>query len=195
MRRLQLSTSALLVIDLQRYFFEPESSSFLAGAATILPYVRALIGAFRGASRPVIFTRHLHRREGPEDQMRRWWGGKLPWEGDPLSELVGAILPAQGEPVITKDRYSAFEGTSLEPMLREKGVDTVVLCGVMTNLCVETTARHAFLREFQPVIVGDACAGKTAEHHQASLLNLSYGFAFVESTPSIIELLWKGQDA
>jgi bifunctional isochorismate lyase/aryl carrier protein len=189
MRKLDLSHSALLVIDLQSYFFEPDSPSFLSGAAAILPNVRALIGTCRAARRPVIFTRHAHRRDEPPGQMQRWWGGKLPWEGDPLSELVGAVLPERGEPVITKERYSAFEGTELASILRARDVRTVILCGVMTNLCVETTARDAFMKELQPVVVENACAGKSREHHQASLLNLSYGFAFVESTASVMEKL------
>ena len=195
MRTLNLSASALLVIDLQRYFFEPESPAFLAGAANVLPYARALIGAFRAEGRPVVFTRHEHRREDAGDQMRRWWGDKLPWKGDPLSELIGAILPERDETVIAKDRYSAFEGTSLDTLLRRQGIDTVVLCGVMTNLCVETTARDAFLKDFQPVIAENACAGRTPEHHQASILNLSYGFAPIESTASIIAALTKQERA
>jgi bifunctional isochorismate lyase / aryl carrier protein len=191
MRRVDLTKSALLVIDLQRYFFEPESASFLSGAAKILPYVRALIGAFRGCSRPVIFTRHVHRRDEKPGQMQRWWGAKLPWEDDPLSELVGAILPQKGETVIQKSRYSAFEKTRLAALLRKLRLNTVVLCGVMTNLCVETTARDAFLKDFQPVIASDACAGKSAAHHEASLLNLGYGFAHIEKTASMMAHLPK----
>jgi ureidoacrylate peracid hydrolase len=189
MRTLELGASALLVIDMQRYFVELGAPSYLAEASALVPRVVALIEAFRGVGRPVLFTRHAHRRGSQTGQMGRWWDGKLPWDGDGHAELIGAIAPRRNEVVLTKGRYSAFEGTGLATALSVRGISTLVLCGVMTNLCVETTARHAFLKDLQPVVVEDACAANTPAHHHASILNLSYGFAIIVSTDEIVERL------
>ena len=184
-----LKKSALLVVDMQRYFLEPGAPAFLEGAPPITENVQLLIDAFRKAGLPVIFTRHAHRRDEPTGQMGRWWKDKLPWEDGNESELIEGIAPAKGEMLITKNRYSAFEGTELMEALKRQGANTIVLCGVTTNLCVETTARHAFIKDIQPIVVEDACAAKTPEYHRASILNLSYGFAHIETARSIVSQL------
>lgn len=181
--------AALLVIDLQRYFLVRGERAFLPGAPAIIPRVLKLVEAFRRAGLPIVFTRHAHRPGTPTGQMGRWWKGKLPREGEPHSELVDAIAPRRGEALITKTRYSAFEGTSLAGRLRRRGARAVVLCGVMTNLCVETTARHAFMKDFEVTVARDACAANTRAHHLASLKNLAYGFAHALSTGEIIRRL------
>jgi isochorismate hydrolase len=68
-------------------------------------------------------------------------------------------------------------------------VKNVVLCGVLTHLCVETTARHAFMLNFQPIIVSNACASESKEHHDAALLNLAHGFAYICETKTITHAL------
>jgi nicotinamidase-related amidase len=186
-----LEKSALLVIDMQRYFLEPGARAFLEGAPPITENVRLLIDAFRKAGLPVIFTRHAHKRGESTGQMGRWWKDKLPWEDGREAQLIEGIAPAEGEMLITKNRYSVFEGTELMEALERQGANTLVLCGVTTNLCVETTARHAFVKDIQPIVVEDACAAKTPEYHQASILNLSYGFAHIETTRSIVSQLEK----
>lgn len=187
MNTIDIAHPALLVIDMQRYFLERGADASLAQGPGIIPRVLSLIGAFRKAHLPIVFTRHAHRRDGPAGQMERWWRGRLPREGDQQSELIASIVPEPGEIFLTKTRYSAFEGTDLDDQLRSRGATTVVLCGVMTNLCVETTARHAFMKDFQPVVISDACAANDEAHHRAALLNLSYGFAIIETTESIMK--------
>ncbi|MFH0799792.1 MAG: isochorismatase family cysteine hydrolase [Pseudomonadota bacterium] len=187
--KIDYKRSALLIIDVQRYFFDPDGGAFLEGAPAILPNILKLIAAFRAAGLPVAFTRQAHRKGEPTGQMGRWWNDKLPWDGTPDAELIRELAPKDGDFLIAKTSYSAFEGTRLEEHLRKNGVTTTVICGVMTNLCVETTARHAFIRDFQPAVVEDACAANTPEHHRASILNLSYGFAFIEKTDGLIAKL------
>jgi len=174
---------------MQRYFLDPEADAFLKSARPIIPNVQKIIMKFRKQGLPVIFTRHAHRKGEETGQMGRWWKDELPWDGDKQSELIPEIKPEAGEPIITKRRYSAFERTEIEARLKGCNVNTVVLCGVMTHLCVETSARHAFILDFQPVVVSDACATQTEEHHKASLLNLSHGFAHVVDTRKIISML------
>ena len=189
MNALPLKKSILLVVDMQRYFLEPGARAFLEGAQPIVQNVRLLIDAFRKAGLAVIFTRHAHKRGESTGQMGRWWKDKLPWEDGRESQLIESLTPAKGEMLITKNRYSVFEGTELMEALKHQGADTIVLCGVTTNLCVETTARHAFIKDIQPIVVEDACAAKTPEYHKASILNLSYGFAPIETTRNIVSQL------
>lgn len=185
MGKIDYKNSALLVIDVQRYFFEPDRRAFLKDAPRILPNILKLIDTYRKKGLPVIFTRHAHVRGKPTGQMGQWWGKDLPWEGSKDAELIAAVLPLKTETVITKTTYSAFEGTNLDALLKKRRVSTIVLCGVMTNCCIETTARHAFIKNYQPVVIEDATAGKSTRHHRASILNLSYGFAFIEKTSSL----------
>lgn len=185
MRTLNLKKSALVVVDVQRYFFEQGAAAFLNPSPNVLKNILRLINAFRMCGRPVFFTRHAHKKSKDMGQMGRWWDGKLPFDGDPTSELMPEIKLTAGDILLTKTKYSAFEETTLEENLRERNVDTVVIAGAMTNVCVETTARHSFIKDFQPVIAEDACAANSLEHHSASILNLSYAFALIEKTGSL----------
>lgn len=182
-----LDNSALIVIDMQRYFLAKGAPAFLAPQAQLIPNIVRLIANFRAKGLPIVFTRHAHCRGSDTGEMGRFWKNHLPWEGTRHAELINEISPLRNEAVITKTRYSAFEGTKLEKILQHHKVRKIVLCGVMTNLCVETTARHAFIKNFEVIIAGDACAANTKRHHLASLLNLSYGFALVKKTSEIVK--------
>ncbi len=184
---ISIKKSALLVIDMQRYFLESGARAFLDPPTNLIPNVSSLISAFRKSNRQIVFTRHAHTKGEATGQMGRWWDEELPWNGDEDSELIDGIVPRSSEIILTKTRYSAFEETELDQALKRFDVDTVVICGVMTNLCVETSARHAFMKNFRVVVVDDACATKSEEYHRASLLNLSYGFANIEQTDTIVK--------
>ena len=166
--------SALLVLDLQRYFLEEESHAFVPSAAAILPRVRALTDVWIGGGRPCVFTRHENTRENA-GRMAEWWRD-LVGPGDPRGELAKEIGADRGR-VVVKGRYDAFHGTELEETLRKEGVEQVVICGVLAHLCCESTARSAFIRDFRVFFVVDGVADYNAAFHRASLLNLSHGFA------------------
>lgn len=161
----------------------------MKSSGKIIPNVLKLIASFRKNNLPVIFTRHANKKGSGCGVMGKWWNNKLPRDGDVQSELAPKLKPADGEIVITKEKYSAFEQTGLKAILTKLNINEVILCGVMTHLCVETTARHAFLLDFQPVIISDACASDTISHHKAALLNLGHGFAHITSTKEIIKIL------
>ncbi len=163
MRELKFDDPALIVIDMQRYFLEPGADAFLKAAPAIVPNITKLIDAFRKGGHPVIFTRHVHKKGEPTGQMGAWWKDELPFDCDPRSELTSELKPLKGELVIKKTRYSAFEKTVLDTHLKSCGVKNIVVCGVMTHLCVETTARHAFMLDYQPVVVSDACAAQSKD--------------------------------
>jgi nicotinamidase-related amidase len=183
---IDLRDAALIVIDMQRYFLRPGAAAFLDPPAELVSNVLALCARFRTLGRPVIFTRHANRRDAAPKQINRWWDNDLPFEGDADTALDDRIVPAPGETVLIKETYSAFEETELDAFLGRHAVTTAVICGVMTNVCVDTTARHAFLKGYQPVVVSDACAGKDRRFHDASLLCLGYAFAPIPTTHDLL---------
>jgi nicotinamidase-related amidase len=184
--------AVLLVVDLQRAFTDPRFESFLPAVEAILPRVNRLVAAFHAAGRPVLFTRHAHPREESGSAMERWWK-ELLREGTEEAELDPRLDRRPGDPVVTKRRYDAFFDTPLEKLLRRRGAKGIVLAGVMTNLCCETTARSAFVRDFDVFFVADGTAAVNEAFHRGSLANLAMGFARVVGSGWVEERIerWK----
>ena len=184
--RLKAEASALLVVDMQRFFLDPASPTFTCGAAAIVPTVERLIAAFRRVGRPVIFTRHVHH-PGDVDAgiMGWWWEGKC-LEGSPESEIDPELAALPGEKVVFKHRYSAFYDTDLETVLRCLKIEDLVIAGIMTNMCCESTARDAYYRDLRVFVPADGTGAVAEEMHVASLLNLAFGFACVTTAARIL---------
>ncbi|MBI4493651.1 MAG: cysteine hydrolase, partial [Chloroflexi bacterium] len=104
-------------------------------------------------------------------------------ERSALAETWGAewygVEPREGEYVLNKFRYDSFLGTSLEFLLRARGIRTVICTGTATNVCVESTARAAHMRDFYLVVAGDCCATTDQELHRATLRNIERHFGLV----------------
>ena len=184
--RLNPGASALLVVDMQEFFLDPGSPTFTCGGPAIIPTLKEMIDAFRTSRRPVIFTKHVHHPDNLDSGiMRSWWKGMCV-EGSADSEIHRDIAPLPGEKVVSKHRYSAFYGTDLEIVLRCLKIEDLVIGGIMTNLCCESTARDAYFRDFRVFIPADGTASINEEMHLASLLNLAFGFAFVSGAGRII---------
>jgi len=176
---------ALLVLDMQKYFFSESSHAFIPSAEAIVDGVNRMRWAFWARGLPVIMTRHINT---PEDagRMSLWWRGVIA-EADPLSRLIDE-LDTGGAVVLKKSQYDAFHETPLADILREKGVRQIVISGVMTHLCCETTARSGFVRGFDVFFAVDGTATYNEAFHRATLLNLSHGFA----VPILIEEILSG---
>lgn len=166
--------AALLVLDMQDYFLNEESHAFIPSAQAILPNIQMLIDAFSAADRPIIFTRHIDA-DADTGMMSRWWRDVIRADS-PDSAIISVLDTATGS-ILSKTQYDAFYNTSLEETLRGRGVEQVVITGVHTHLCCETTARSAFMRGFEVFFCVDGTATYTEEVHRASLLNLSHGFS------------------
>jgi ureidoacrylate peracid hydrolase len=110
------------------------------------------------------------------------------WEGD----FYGDVRPLPGEPVVTKHRYSAFHNTDLDSILRAHGIRTIVLTGVATNVCVETTAREGFVRDYYVVFTADGTATYSAEDHDATLRNINRFFGEVTTIAEIMAVWTQG---
>lgn len=178
--------TALLVIDIQRFFIDKDGGVCLPGGREMVTNTRTLLEAFRGSGLPVVFTRHEDRAGDIHGAMGRWWG-RLMEPGDPRLEIVSELEPLMGERVIRKNQYSAFHRTDLSEHLRREGVKGVVVCGVMTHFCCETTARDAFMENFDVTIAVDAMASSCEELHIAALMTLADGFAAPALSRSIAE--------
>jgi isochorismate hydrolase len=176
--------SALLVTDMQNFFLKEESHAFLPASKAIIPNIRALIEFYRNHNLPVIFTRHSLEKDEEPGIMGEWWADVI-WEDDDLSKVVDSLKSLDSETIIRKTRYSAFIGTELDKLLKERKVKTVVITGVMTHLCCETTARDAFMRDYQVFFVIDGTATQNEELHISSLRTLSHGFAVPVTTSEI----------
>jgi isochorismate hydrolase len=170
----QPSRAALLVCDMQAYFLDLASHAYIPSAKPILDGIVRLIKFTTAIGRPVIFTQHINTARN-SGMMSVWWKDLITLE-NPRHGIVPEIDVSLGT-LIQKSQYDAFYQTDLEKLLREKGVSQVVICGVMTHLCCETTARSAFTRGFEVFFPVDGTATYNLEFHRASLMNLAHGFA------------------
>jgi bifunctional isochorismate lyase/aryl carrier protein len=183
-----LKQSALIITDIQNYFLSPESHAFIPSAPAILPNINRLIGLFHENDRPVIFTKHTNNRDNA-DSMNYWWNDLIEEDGT-FSELYEG-LNQSGDLIITKHQYDAFYQTSLEEILRQNNVKYPVICGVMANLCCETTVRTAFVKGFRPVLPVDATSANNRQFHISTFRNLAFGFSPLVTTDQVIKSLVK----
>lgn len=165
--------AALLVLDMQEYFLNQASHAFIPSAPAIIPNIQFLIKVFAAYKRPVFFTRHVNTEENA-GLMGKWWK-ELISPQSAHSQIVKQLDTSKGT-ILHKNQYNAFYETSLENDLRAAGAGEVVVTGVMTHLCCETTARSAFVRGFEVFFVIDGTATYNEVFHQATLLNLAHGF-------------------
>jgi isochorismate hydrolase len=178
----QPENATLLVLDMQNYFLDEASHAFVPSASAIVSGINQLIAAFESVPQPVIATRHLNTNENA-GMMSKWWRDLIISQTaySQYSKMVTIKNPFQ----INKTQYDAFHQTKLEDTLHKLGVTQVIISGVMTHLCCETTARSAFMRGFEVFFTVDGTATYNEELHRATLLTLSHGFV----VPVLIEEL------
>ena len=186
--RIHPGNAALLVIDMQRFFLDRESHAFMPEGAEAIPLINGLIHAFRDRAWPVLFTRHVHPKGSDPGTMGKWWSDVM-WEGSHYLDIHPQIELLSDDKVIQKQRYDAFMGTDLEEHLKGLGMTQVVITGVMTHLCCETTARTAFNKDFEVFFVHDCTATASEELHESSLRTLAHGFAVLVSSDEVIKAL------
>jgi len=178
------STAALIVVDVQQGFDDPRWGRRNNPDAEA--NIRRLLTAWRESNRPIFHVQHLSVE--PDSPLQ---------PGRPGVEFKESTKPLRHEPVVSKRVNSAFIGTDLEARLRQQEISTVVVCGMTTNHCVETTTRMAGNLGFTTFLAADGCAtfdrtgpdGVTypAEQiHAISLANLHGEFAQVVSTDDLI---------
>lgn len=180
--------TALIVIDMQKAFLQEDFSLGIgesqAPFAAAVPGCKLLIAAARAAGVPVIYTRYCFLPGGGDVQTLRGYRSQptramILQPEDPGIEIIDELAPRPGDVVLDKSRPSAFYGTRLEPLLRAQGIESVVICGVTTNICVETTARDAGQRDYITYVVEDAVGEAEESRHWHSLYTVDFVFGNV----------------
>ncbi len=209
------SRAALLVIDMQNYAANPDvglgrmlslrhprtAGYYLPRLAdVVVPNVARLVAAFRSAGRQVIFTRHgpllpdgrdmiARRRRRDVEALAATEAPALWHRGTFEHELIEPLVPAENELVLDKNTSSAFNSTGVEWLVRNMGIDALVVVGLATDMCVETTARDAADRGFDVIAVEDATATFVERHHRAALSGFARVFGQVWSTEEVLAAL------
>jgi ureidoacrylate peracid hydrolase len=188
--------TAVLVIDVQNDFCHPEGQQGRRGQdigmmTAVVSNIVRLIDDARRHKVPVIFIRTgMSERvisQAFTNRMRRGGTGVGLCEEGTFGAQLYLVEPAPNELVVVKHRYDGFIGTNLEMLLRNGGIETVVMTGVTTNTCVETTARHAFVIDFNVVFLKDCTATHSIEEHEAALANIEGRFGFVRSADEVVQ--------
>ena len=184
---LDLRYTGLLVIDMQRDFLEPGGFGEALGndvgrlAAAVEP-CRAVLDAARRAGLLVIHTREGHRpdlSDAPPAKIARGAPrmrigdpgpmGRILVRGEPGHDIVKELSPVADEPIVDKPGKGAFYATDLDAMLRGRGIESLLVCGVTTEVCVHTTVREANDRGYRCLVIADACASYFPEFHEMGL--------------------------
>jgi nicotinamidase-related amidase len=182
-----LARTALVIIDMQRDFIEPGGFGETLGndvsllKAAIAP-CKATLDAARAAGLLVVHTREGHRpdlSDAPKAKVERGEPsarigapgpmGRILIRGEAGHDIIPELSPLPGEPVIDKPGKGAFYQTDLELMLRNRGIDTLLVCGVTTEVCVNTTVREANDRGYRCVVLADCCASYFPDFHEYGL--------------------------
>ena len=179
--KLTPAQTALLVIDLQHFFSQI--------AQPILKNTMQVIQSCREKNIQVIFTQHGHVNPASDGGVLAEWWGEIIRYGTEDWKFLSEIKIESKDIIIPKKRYSAFFETDLDPMLRSKGIRNLIISGVMTNLCCETTARDAFMRDYRVFFLIDGTATRSTDLHLATLKNLGFGFAYLVTCNELINNL------
>ncbi len=218
--KLSLNQTALLIVDMQNDFCKPTGyigavkGMDMRGVEKIIPSITRLLEFARENGLLTVFIKTIHSEFTNSDN----WKNRYKWvraekglsqkqeRAKPASdareicapstwgsEMIDELQPRDDEPIVVKHRYSAFIDTDLELILRSKGINNVLITGNATNVCVESTARHAFMLNYVTVTVSD-CVGTTDEPaHAPSLWNLENYFGYVAPSKQVIESLEGGR--
>ncbi|MFC6716328.1 cysteine hydrolase family protein [Natrialbaceae archaeon GCM10025810] len=165
---LEPARTAVVVVDVQNGFCHPDGSLYAPGSEEAIEPIGELVDRAREGGARVIYTRDVHPPEQFEDahyydEFERW--GEHVLEGSWEAEIVEELDVREADHVVEKHTYDAFQKTELEGWLSARGIDDLVFCGTLANVCVLHTAGSAGLRDFRPILVED-CLGYIEEEHR-----------------------------
>lgn len=198
---LAAANTALIVVDMQRAFVAAGAAIETPAARGIVANINRLATALRAAGGTVIWVVSTY---GPraedywptffdhvmgERAAERFRGALI--EGCDSHAIYDPLDVQPDDPVVSKNRFGAFLGSGgrLEALLRERGIDTLLVTGTVTNMCCETTAREAAMLSFKTVMVSDGNAGRTQEEHDATLAAFLMGMGDVHDTDALLAML------
>jgi len=182
--RVDPTQTALVVVDMQNDFVREGGSLQVPDAEATIPAISGLLDLARAHGMRVVYSQDTHRDGDPEWQI---WPEHAR-EGGWGWQIVAELAPAEDETVLRKVRYDAFYGTPLDHLLRVWGVNTLVICGTVANICVHYTAASAALRWYNVVIPRDAVSALEPFDLEASLRQTDFLFAGRVTTAAAVRI-------
>jgi len=183
--------TALLVIDMQNDFVEGGALIEVKGIGKNLSKFRAFIDKCRDKGILVVYTRHIFSPENNQIEAKLF--PELRNEGlrdnHRGSEVHNTLRPSNEDTIIKKKRYDAFVGTDLELILRARGIKNLIITGTMTNVCCESTARGAMMKDFNVLFSSDLTFTSDSDLHRNTLRNIASHFGKVLSSEEIYRFL------
>ena len=199
----QWHNPALLIVDMQNDFVREGAPMEVPDARQTIAQHQQLIALFRKTQRPIVYTRFL---AGPNRTLMWEWSPQL--EAPTLAcqrghhryyadvdrtldcvDIIDEIYPEPGDYIIDKYGYGAFHSTNLEDTLRSLGVESLILTGTVTQICVEETGREAFYHGYKTTMVSDAVSSYMPDLHAAVLKNYALKFGWVMTTAEVLQAL------
>jgi ureidoacrylate peracid hydrolase len=204
-----IGKSALVIVDMQNDFVHPdggfahlarerpEAQIDMPFLMSTISHVKRLADAFRRASRPVVYVTQVLRPDYSDAAFPYWRATKGSTSGNPTfivegtwgSQIVDELKPEPGDHLVVKKGFGGFANTPLDTILRNLGVNTCVMAGVTTCVCVSTTIREGVEYNYRMIIVSDAVAEVHRDTHEAELKTMARIFADVKSTDEVIKML------
>lgn len=197
--RFSPSTTAIVVVDVQNDFCHPKGVSARKGndvtaAVKMVPRLKAFLDAARATEAAIVFIQTTHD-EQVDSFVWNTRGGDVdtvPYLPNCYTKSWGAefyeVAPESGERVVNKHRYSAFAGTDLDVVLRTAGIESILVTGVATNVCVESTLRDGLSLDYHVSLVEDCCAAYNPDLHEGSIKNVQGTFGAVVSASEVAKM-------
>jgi ureidoacrylate peracid hydrolase len=192
--------TALIVIDMQSTFCEPGSPAEVVPSREIVPSINTLTRELRKRKVPVFWVLHANTHLGDRSDWEVFFNNVV--NDDVRARTMESLTPgrqtvwkdletAHEDIIIVKNRYSALiaGSSTLEPMLRNYGIDTLLIAGTKTNVCCESTGRDAMMLDFKVVMLSDCCAALSDDEHQATLETFIQQFGDVMTSGEALERL------
>ena len=185
------ATTAVLVVDMLKDFFKEGGAMVLEGGEALYAPHRKLLAAARAAGMPVLW---LNQCLPPDDSLFEMrtvhclagsWG----------AEVVDELPIEDSDIVIPKRRYSGFFQTTLDLTLRERGIDTVIVTGVVTNICVRSTVHDAFFLRYKVLVPEDLVMATSQQAQEVTLYDIDTHYGDVTNLEKVLGALQRGQDA
>ena len=191
--------TALIVIDMQNSFVAEGGTYETPPARDMIPLLERLIAFAREQGMPIVWTQSDHSAPHSGIMLKKFptiREDRELWKGEPSFDLYPEMVqPAPGEFRVVKHKYDAFWETDLDAILRNSGVETVIIVGTATNICCESTARSAFFRDYQVVFLSDCTASFDPSMHEAALKTIDVFFGRVVTTEELLEEMQAAFDA
>jgi ureidoacrylate peracid hydrolase len=184
--------TAVLAVDVQKFFTRARPAPMFPPLEDVLPRLRRFLDRTADAGVLVVRVQVVIGEETYSEvwrrQFRAGWGSESPLgPGEEGTAFHPGFEPRPGDLHVTKHRYSAFFGTTLDSILRARGIRTVVVAGLTTDVCVSSTARDAFQREYHVITLADCTAELTQERHESGLQTLAANFGNVCTSDDVVQ--------